>query len=887
MPEEHYGSSTLSAMCPGIPPGLARVVVPAVIGLCDGSNTDPQHLSLRPLALSVSQQLDGLSLGVSEVHVMSVLDQHLFLVGQCQGGGGCHSDLVSALLSDRPYTPIADSGEDITTRCQVIRVLWPCIQALLSSVSRLCPSHTNDALTDAPDACLRYPSEGGAHHMAPEEYGDTWERGSQPVCLYNEANRTLHLARLAAISSQLLSMTLRYNTMQMQPRAMSLAAALQVSETLLIQQDLCSEDGVQYQEALHVWTQATAPVLSLFMKQRGSRSHPIRPLMVLLGARGVGKTWQAAAFALQTARDKHLATVPYYVSLRHPLRDTLLSCFGVSEPGALAKCICSMASRGKGLLLILDGLQEVQGEEQRHETISWVLQLLKSAPPTTRVLLTSTRETWHECIGAGVSLYRPVVEALTFRASPCQDDPSTTTLPHMSRTEIQEGLSRYGLPCVLTSTVTELGGSPSLLGVLSRHMSGVDAMPSDTTSMSLAVFEGLGLTPEVLSECVYPLFKCLGYGTDGRVSDCDLVGLRSLPGWSTVTNSGLLCRVSETVHTLRHQYRPFAQVLMHNLDGKTEHRQMLVAELLKTEVTFNQRLWELRRRLTELSLGLKGARKETAELGRYTRNLNIIQEVSDGFIRDLEAMGATPATLGDVLNSNAASICMYKPYIAQLAACHRYLAGRRVSRALKAVRVESVGGDPEPWPTSALLVEPAQRTMRYHLLASEYRKCLPPNHHEIVSMDKAVCVLSQMAQGVNETERQVDGKTGLRTLCQTLTGQGSKELAVLLLQPHRTVVAEMEMEVETGIQGTGSNLHRVYLLNDMVLVMGPVDTTEAHTCVVRSSLGEVEIEMAGPGGAPTLLRLRVSGLSLSTVSAYSAGVWAPRVMAAVTAQQDR
>ncbi|GIQ82203.1 hypothetical protein KIPB_003296, partial [Kipferlia bialata] len=354
--------------------------------------------------------------------------------------------------------------------------------------------------------------------------------------------------------------------------------------------------------------------------------------------------------------------------------------------------------------------------------------------------------------------------------------------------------------------------------------------------------------------------------------------------WQAEVKSGVLDHscTQAALFTLSPVHVSLAQVLFDSTDSVSHQRLKVVQEVLQTEITFNSRMAELLTRLHGASQSLKGVQSES--LSRHTRNVTLVREVSSNIITALENMVVSGATLGDVFIQTAPQICHFKPYIGQYEALRTLITEPAVHKALSREESRSLdlAESVEPPRTMlSLIIEPVQRTMRYKMLAEEYMKHTPTGHPELEGMRLAVDRLSAIADGANETKRQADQKDSLLQLCDDLSGANMVDMRQSLLQPHRCLIGKMELEVACSIlQISPPNEHTVYLLNDILLVMGPIDSAESMTLIRELPLESVEVTLEEQDDVTATLTLQEPGLSMRTLSVSRAVKWGEMVLKA-------
>ncbi|GIQ80014.1 hypothetical protein KIPB_000736 [Kipferlia bialata] len=868
----------------------ASPVVPAAIGLCTDANGHSlvSHC-LRALSAAITHDMRGQGLGAVESDVHTALLSHLAPV---YSGDKDMSSVVSGMVGT-PVDPERPSEEqEIATRCLVSRVVLPYLQQLQCLLSH------NDGKLDL-DYILSCWRSWVWHldTLTPEV--DTYLSHCEGMICYSKGGREMAVENCRAALGGL-------HALAKVPTSASipLDTALQVAEGVLLQQDLCSEGGTQYNESLYVRRESVHKAYTDFIGQEVAAEGTM-PLMVLLGERGMGKTWEAAALTLQTVRDKTLSTVPYYLSLSQPLEETLHSLFGVSSMSELAPLLVSITGSDRRVLFVLDGLQEVETAEKRRKILTWVTQLLEATNGHTLVMVTSTPAVWGQCIEDATLL------SATQSLSSPEAGSYTVHLPRLSRDEVSQAMSLYGLPEYLSPSLRSLLGNPAMLELLQERIgSRVMCAPSLSLSCSLscsnpysplldaptgeAVLERLGITGAVRLSGLLPLLALLGQDPSGSVSmsSAGVVELSVTPGYSVLLDSGILCITPEPKRCLSVSpcYQSLCQLLLDELglyptgeqpvgndvDGAADDapvasidlstgdlstvtttsistpayseagdmptHERVLAEILSSELTFNARVCELSTRLSDLLPLLSEAQQE--ELARYATGLDLVRNVSDIFVSSLQGMKTANKTLATLLVEWTPLISSFKGYVAYYDSCKTFMEQDSVCEALTRVQVRTVGKEEYPSTVGSLLAEPWQRVMRYELLAGEYLKKLPPRHPEIEDMERALHGLKEVAQSVQSTKGHLEGKDGILALCYRLTGGNRDEMVEFLTQPHVSLKQEMQMQVQSSTFGVKVHRNRtLFLLNDHLLVSQVVGRRRSSGAAPKS------------GESPDLLRI--------------------------------
>ncbi|GIQ83899.1 hypothetical protein KIPB_005300, partial [Kipferlia bialata] len=239
---------------------------------------------------------------------------------------------------------------------------------------------------------------------------------------------------------------------------------------------------------------------------------------------------------------------------------------------------------------------------------------------------------------------------------------------------------------------------------------------------------------------------------------------------------------------------------------------------------------------------------------------------------------------------------LYKPYVRSHAEVSNFLqhdAPSDVKKALTAMSAE------HGYRIDDLLIEPIQRLPRLRLLLLEFRKKMTEAHPDWEDMNTAIEKLTATVTGINDAKRVEEGKTKVLELQRNL-----KSAPPDLIQPHRSVISEMMMEVsKTTVspndmadllssgpdsaflsprhdpgeepEEEGMKPRHVFLLTDLLLVVKDKDSGEhgikrslrggAHKYRLKAQLPlkHAKIVWPGPGDDPLMHQIVCPGVLVS------------------------
>ncbi|GIQ86061.1 hypothetical protein KIPB_007840, partial [Kipferlia bialata] len=363
-------STTIECTCPAIP---------AAIVFASGCQGDFVTAGLLPLAQDVCESLSSLGYSSPSVErLAATLGECLTVQGDTLLQSVCR--LVSPSNIDAELEALA--------HVRIEGVLRPSIVQLL----QLLP------LLSQPDADMRPLLNGW---IAEEGTADTystlhqWQQlsrvGGELRCLRQNINRCIldltksHTAMTAVLRSYVGDMV-----------SIASEVCSVIANAVLQAQCMDIEANVAcaalFDAALHV------PRVSLQDIQKGylqqvQRGAAQRPLMVLVGDKGMGKTWSAMHLALSCLDQADSCVVPFFVSLRTGMGVHMQALFGTDTPEGVALRCRALYQSGKTPLLVLDGLDEC-AEGTAEGTMVWVDQFLKASVGEALLTITCVTSLW-------------------------------------------------------------------------------------------------------------------------------------------------------------------------------------------------------------------------------------------------------------------------------------------------------------------------------------------------------------------------------------------------------------------------------------------------------------------------------------------------------------
>ncbi len=173
----------------------------------------------------------------------------------------------------------------------------------------------------------------------------------------------------------------------------SMEELVQASTVQFERTRLASKHDIPFDPALFVPLPRFDMAFISFLNQRGI----LKPLFLVLAHMGMGKTWNAV-HAGTIARDTR-RFVPFFIPFNMGWQSQLCAIFGTktalaNDVGSTAKNVYQKHGRAVKILLIFDGLDELLGEEQKSEFLSFLLQLFNGFGHTVMVVLTCRDTTW-------------------------------------------------------------------------------------------------------------------------------------------------------------------------------------------------------------------------------------------------------------------------------------------------------------------------------------------------------------------------------------------------------------------------------------------------------------------------------------------------------------
>ncbi|GCA61984.1 hypothetical protein KIPB_000378 [Kipferlia bialata] len=350
----------------------------------------------------------------------------------------------------------------------------------------------------------------------------------------------------------------------------------------LQRQTLHSELGGSYDKEQYVRRVNAERVIHQFLRQTEDRYRKTYPLLVLGGARGMGRTWTSLHTAYACCEGTLPGnTVPFVTILRNGF-GSLDTVFNTSEPIEVANKCMALYGKGKTALIVLDGLDEVVVRSDRKKMLQWVESFLKAVRGLALLILTSETTDWDSC--PEVALTSPYLSQYCYRSVSTQEtmqDSPVCPLVEMGRfsgSEQKAAMRSYGvktrhIPAGLGS-LCSIPFVPPLLNhywsqYSHRHSSDVPVhmqlfgTPYGAVSRDTVLWR-LGVTEKPVASCLVS-FLSLMATSKTSVGHDELqrawVDCRD-SDWAVIMHSGLICidrSHSATQYSMAAAFLPYLQ----------------------------------------------------------------------------------------------------------------------------------------------------------------------------------------------------------------------------------------------------------------------------------------------------------------------------------------
>ncbi|MHA1450705.1 MAG: NACHT domain-containing protein, partial [Candidatus Hodarchaeales archaeon] len=216
-------------------------------------------------------------------------------------------------------------------------------------------------------------------------------------------------------------------------------SALQLGHaTMASYKDIC------YDPSLYVARESIQQAWEAFTDP--SRMKERQKVFLLLGEAGLGKTWLASHLATSTLRKKGFPV--FFISLREGLRGFFdLTFNGLSPETAMRKMVNAVTEVDKPLVVVMDGYDELPGDEERR-LIAQLLKIVYKSNAPVFFLLSCRHYDWQLCPVVKrnrVELYNNVVWDRRGRSLDASRK-GTAELQYYNEQEMKRALIHYKLP---------------------------------------------------------------------------------------------------------------------------------------------------------------------------------------------------------------------------------------------------------------------------------------------------------------------------------------------------------------------------------------------------------------------------------------------------------
>lgn len=272
----------------------------------------------------------------------------------------------------------------------------------------------------------------------------------------------------------------------------------------------------------------------------------------------------------------------------------------------------------------------------------------------------------------------------------------------------------------------------------------------------------------------------------------------------------------------------------------------IAREILTTEQTFVKNLGLLHKdfRQAVLSANRAHERPVLAEdtLRQILGNVGSLLNLNSGMLEELETRmanwGSNPM-IGDIILDRAPFLKLYTEYISKFSKALKTLEEAMKKSPLFADVVHEFESQPMCANLSVAnyMLEVVQRIPRYKLLLMDYVKHLPDDSPDKTQSKRALDIISEVANHVNETIRQMDNFKKLMDIKKKLLGDTGDSL----ITPYRRLLKEGEL-----LKSSRKELQprMFFLFNDLLLYTSSIPpANNTYKVIKRIPLDGMKVEI--------------------------------------------